>query len=157
MSLPDNIPEEIRPLYQKGLEIYDTVHRIGELIPPEDEHLNMVKDQMSADALTLSSKVAAVAMMDYYDMKMEAATLIRKSARDLMVQNHALEMYGFKEVVYFQLVRDQIEEYRHLFIDWVRTFDPWDYEIDRWGLFNPPGVSPLNHDPDEDLPRDTDS
>jgi len=146
-------PEELQ-LYQKGLEIFDTVHLIADLIPPEDKHLNIVKDQMLGDALILSTKVSGAAVMDMYDLKMESATLIRKAARDLMVQNHALEMYGFKEVDYFQMVRDLIEEFRLLFIDWVKTFDPWDYEIDRWGLFNPPGVSPFDHDPDEDLPRD---
>ena len=95
-------PEELQ-LYQKGLEIFDTVHLIAELIPPEDKHLNIVKDQMLGDALILSTKVSGAAVMDMYDLKMESATLIRKAARDLMVQNHALEMYGFKEVDYFQM------------------------------------------------------
>ncbi|HZL08348.1 MAG TPA: hypothetical protein VFC65_00005 [Prolixibacteraceae bacterium] len=45
-----------------------------------------------------------------------------------------------------------IEEYRLLFIDWVAAFDKWDYIIDRWGLFNPPGVGPFDHDPDDDIP-----
>jgi hypothetical protein len=87
---------------------------------------------------------------------MEAATIIRKAARDLMVQNHALKMFGFKEYRYFDIVRDLIEEYRLLFIDWVAGFDPWDYVIDRWGLFNPPGVGPFDHDPDDDLPESED-
>lgn len=43
------------------------------------------------------------------DLRMENAAIIRKCARDLMV-------------------RQQIEEFRLLFID--------------WGLFNPPGVGP---------------
>ncbi|MDP3643540.1 MAG: hypothetical protein Q8S54_10170 [Bacteroidota bacterium] len=28
------------------------------------------------------------------------------------------------------------------------------YFIDRWGLFNPPGVGPFDHDPDDDIPFD---
>jgi hypothetical protein len=27
-----------------------------------------------------------------------------------------------------------------------------DYIIDRWGLFNPPGVSPFDKDPDDGIP-----
>jgi len=46
----------------------------------------------------------------------------------------------------------KVEEYRLLFIDWVSKFDKWDYVIDRWGLFNPPGVGPFDHDPDDDIP-----
>jgi len=45
-----------------------------------------------------------------------------------------------------------IEEYRLLFIDWVSKFDPWNYITDRWGLFNPPGVDPFDHNPDDDIP-----
>ena len=71
---------------------------------------------------------------------------------DLMIQNHSLKMYGFKDVQYYQIVRDLIEEYRLLFIDWVAGFDKENYIIDRWGLFNPPGVGPFDKDPDDDIP-----
>jgi hypothetical protein len=51
---------------------------------------------------------------------------------------------------------DLIEEYRLLFIDWVAGFDKWNYYIDRWGLFNPPGVGPFDKDPDNDIPFNPD-
>ncbi|XOV95263.1 MAG: hypothetical protein ACFHWX_11250 [Bacteroidota bacterium] len=152
----DHLPLEALPLFNKGMEILDTVQRIADLIPKDNEHLEMVKEQMLDDALVLSTKVSGAAVVDLYDLKMEAAAIIRKAARDLMIQNHALEMLGFEEVAYFQVVRDLIEEYRLLFIDWVNSFDPWDYVIDRWGLFNPPGVGPFDKDPDDDLPEDSD-
>jgi hypothetical protein len=80
------------------------------------------------------------------------AAIIRKAARDLLVQQHSLDMFGFEYVEYYQIERDLIEEYRLLFIDWVAGFDKWDYIIDRWGLFNPPGIGPLDKDPDDDIP-----
>ena len=58
----------------------------------------------------------------------------------------------FEYVEYYQIVRRLIEEYRLLFIDWVAKFHSWDYVIDRWGLFNPPGVGPFDHDPNEGIP-----
>jgi hypothetical protein len=42
-------------------------------------------------------------------------------------------------------------------VDWVAGFDQWNYLIDRWGLFNPPGVTAHDHDPDDDLPFDPDN
>jgi hypothetical protein len=39
-----------------------------------------------------------------------------------------------------------------LFIPWVAGFDKWNYVIDRWGLFNPPGIGPFDKDPDDDIP-----
>ena len=107
---------------------------------------------MISDAAQLTVKVAGASRAELYDLQMEAATIIRKAARDLMVTNHSLEMFGFKDVEYFQIVRDLLKEYRLLFIDWVSSFDPWNYITDRWGLFNPPGVGPFDKDSDDGIP-----
>ncbi len=145
----DFIDPRSLPIYKKGIEIYDLVQQIADLIPEDNQELAFTKSIMLEDAAILSVKVAGANGAGLYDLKMEAAAIIRKAARDLMVQNHSLEMFGFKEVHYFQMVRNLIEEYRLLFIDWVASFDQWDYIIDRWGLFNPPGVGPFDQDPDD--------
>jgi hypothetical protein len=144
-------PEKL-PIYNKGKEIFDMVSKIAALIPENDEYLMDIKGCMLSDAALLTVKVAGAEAGELYDLKMENAAIIRKAARDLMVQQHSLDMFGFEYVEYFQIVRDLIEEYRILFIDWVAGFDKWDYIIDRWGLFNPPGVGPFDKDPDDDLP-----
>ena len=147
----DPKPEKL-PIYQKGKQIFDMVNRIADLIPENNEYLMEVKSQMLCDAAFLSVKVAGAEAGGLYDLKMENAAIIRKAARDLMVQNHSLDAFGFEHVEYYQIVRDLIEEYRLLFIAWVAGFDKWDYIIDRWGLFNPPGVGPFDKDPDDDIP-----
>ena len=144
-------PERL-PIYRKGKEIFDMVNRIAALSPENDEYLNEVKACMLSDAALLTVKVAGDEAAELYDLKMENAAIIRKAARDLMVQQHSLDAFGFEYVEYYQMVRDLIEEYRLLFIDWVAGFDKWDYIIDRWGLFNPPGVGPFDKDPDDDIP-----
>ena len=148
----DNPKPEILPIYQKGKQIFVMVHKIADLIPENNEHLMDIKGQMLSDAALLSVKVAGAEAGGLYDLKMENAAIIRKAARDLMVQNHSLDAFGFEYVEYYQMVRDLIEEYRLLFITWVAGFDKWDYMIDRWGLFNPPGVGPFDKDPDDDIP-----
>jgi hypothetical protein len=140
------------PIFKKAEEIYDVVYQIGQLIPEDNEHLQYIKGQMLGDAMLISAKIAGAEGGDIYDLRMENAAIIRKAARDLMVTNHSLEMFGFEEVEYFNIVRDLIEEFRLLFIDWVAGFDKWNYIIDRWGLFNPPGVGPFDKDPDDDIP-----
>lgn len=148
----DEIDPKDLPIYKKGKEIYEVVNYICDLIPDEDDMLGHVKGVMLEDAMLLTVKVAGATAGQLYDIKMEAAAIIRRAARELMIQNHSLEMFGFEHVEYFQIVRNLLEEYRLLFIDWVAGFDPWDYVIDRWGLFNPPGVGPFDHDPDDDIP-----
>ena len=148
----DEIKYDDLPIYLKGKEIMDVVMRIAALIPEDNEHLQFTKGFMISDAAQLTIKIARAEGAGLYDLKMEAAAIIRKAARDLVVQSHSLKMFGFKEVEYFKIVRELVEEYRLLFIDWVASFDKFDYVIDRWGLFNPPGVGPFDKDPDDDIP-----
>jgi hypothetical protein len=151
----DNIREvEDLPIYKKGMEIFEVVDQICQLIDDDDELLGHVKGIMLEDAMLLTVKVAGAEGGGLYDIRMECAAIIRKAARELMIQNHSLEMFGFEHVEYYQIVRDLIEEYRLLFIDWVAGFDKWDYIVDDWGLFNPPGVGPFDKDPDDDIPFD---
>ncbi len=148
-------PEKLA-IFKKGKEIFDVVKQICDLIPEDNEHLQFVKAQMMEDAMLLTVKIAGAEGGSLYDIRMECAAIIRKAARDLMVSNHSLKMFGFKDYEYFDIVKELIEEYRLLFIDWVTGFDKWNYVIDRWGLFNPPGVGPFDKDPDEDIPFNPD-
>ncbi len=144
-------PEKL-PIYQKGKEILDIVIKIADLIPENDKYLMEIKAMMVSDAAQLTVKVAGAEAAGLYDLKMENAAIIRKAARDLMVQQYALKMFDFEYVEYYKIIRELIEEYRLLFITWVAGFDKWDYVIDRWGLFNPPGVGPFDKDPDDEIP-----
>jgi hypothetical protein len=83
---------------------------------------------------------------------MEIAAIIRKAARELSTYCTGLAMCGYKNTDYLQLLRDEIEEFRVLFAEWVKTFDQWNYLIDSWGLFNPPRIDYDTHDSDDDIP-----
>lgn len=154
-DLGEMLPENL-PIYKKGQEIFNVVKEITDLIPKDNDILQDIKGQMLSDAAMLTVKVAGAEGGDLYDIRMQNAVIIRKAANDLMVQNHSLKAFGFEYVDYFTIVRNLIEEYRLLFIDWVEGFDKWNYIIDRWGLFNPPGVGPHDKDPDDDIPFNPD-
>lgn len=144
------------PLYEKAMEILKIVERLTNLIPEENKVLFDVSRNMYADALQLAPKIAGAEGVDLYDIKMENAAIIRKCAREIYVQCNSFLIFGddFKEAEYLDILRAEIEEFRVLFAEWVKTFDQWDYIIDRWGLFNPPGVNYDDPDPDDDLPFD---
>ncbi|WP_205461967.1 hypothetical protein [Mangrovibacterium lignilyticum] len=154
--MPRDKQTENLPIFKKAEEIYELVSKIVDLIPEDNKELQTVKKEILNDALLLMVKVAGAEAGELYDIKMEAATIIRKAAHNLIIQYHALEMFGFEEVEYYKIVRDLVEEYRLLFIDWVNSFDKQNYVIDRWGLFNPPGVGPFDFDPDDDIPFNPD-
>lgn len=130
---------EKMPIYQKAMEIVELVDSLSALIPEDDPILKEMKGFMMADACLIPAKIAGAEGGDLYDIRMENATLIRKAARELVVQTNGLGIFGFDEKDYFELLRSEMEEFRVLFVDWVNSFDPWNSVGDDWGLFNPPG------------------
>jgi hypothetical protein len=149
-----NLDFRDQPLYQKADEILQMVHRIVDLIPENDEMLKSTGSFMMDDALRIPAKIAGAMGADLYDLQMENAAIIRKSARDIYVSCNHFFVGNFKETEYLYLLRNTIEEFRILFAEWVKTFDQWNYIIDKWGLFNPPGVNYDDKDPDDDIPFD---
>ena len=146
MRNPKNLP-----ILAKAEEIFDLVKTITDLIPEEDELLLSYKSQLLEDAMIIPVKISGAEAVKLYDIKMENAAIIRKAARDLMVAYHGLEMFGFKDVKYYLMVREKIEEFRLLFVDWVTNFNPKHFITDNWGLFNPPGISPDYVQRDDEL------
>lgn len=153
MTGNDDDPDghERLPIYKKAMAIRELVDNILEAAPDGNEMLRGQIDQMHADALMIPAKIAGAEGGNLYDLRMENAAIIRKCARDLVVGLRGLEMFGYDEQPWFDLLRKEMEEFRLLFIDWVAGFDRGNYITDRWGLFNPPGIGPHDPDPDEDV------
>jgi hypothetical protein len=145
-------------IYQKAEQIFQITQGLVQIIPAENEFLQETTVRfMMEDAMTIPTKIAGAEAGDLYDLRMENAAIIRKAARDLYVQAGSLR---FEESIpdkdYILLLRKEINEFRLLFIDWVASFDRWNYIKDDWGLFNPPGVNAHDKDPDEDIPFNSD-
>ncbi|MEN9907061.1 MAG: hypothetical protein RLZZ540_202 [Bacteroidota bacterium] len=146
------------PLYQKAEQIYKITRGLVEIVPADNEFLQETTVRfMLENAMIIPAKIAGAEAVELYDLKMENATIIRKAARELSVHAGSLR---FEEAItdqdYIHLLRKEIEEFRLLFIDWVAGFDIWNYIKDNWGLFNPPGISAHDKDPDDDIPFNPD-
>lgn len=151
------------PIFLKAEEISELVRHIVKSVEKTDikfkragekEMLEHNLSYLMENSMIIPAKIAGAAGVEIYDLKMENAAIIRKAARELIVDARGIQVHGFKDTEYLDLLRKEIEEFRVLFAEWVKTFDPWDYIIDRWGLFNPPGVNYDDHDPDDDIPFD---
>ncbi|WP_223033105.1 hypothetical protein [Hanstruepera marina] len=159
-------PWENLPIFQKAESIRTLIDSIveitmeSEMFFETEEDGKMIDDSINYlvdNSLILPSNIAAAVEEDtLYDIKMENATIIRKAAREILTDLTTLEYYGFKDIEYLDVLRAEMEEFRILFAKWVKTFDPWNYIIDRWGLFNPPGINYDDHDPDNDIPSNDD-
>ncbi len=151
------------PLYIKAEEILELVRHLVNSVENTDiqfkrkgekEMLEHNLDYLMENSMIIPAKIAGAEGVDLYDIKMENAAIIRRAARELILDARSIQMHGFKDTEYLDLLRKEVEEFRILFAEWVKTFDPWDYINDRWGLFNPPGINYDDHDPDDDIPFD---
>ncbi|MNE38901.1 hypothetical protein D3C87_1004550 [compost metagenome] len=142
------------PIFQKAEQILKLTEGLVHIIPAENEFLQeTIVRFMLENAMIIPAKIAGAEAGDLYDLRMENAAIIRKAARELYVQAGSLRYEdGITDTDYIYLLRNTIEEFRFLFIDWVASFDVWNYIRDSWGLFNPPGVNAHDKDPDEDIP-----
>uniref|UniRef100_UPI00404A0148 hypothetical protein n=1 Tax=Flavobacterium sp. TaxID=239 RepID=UPI00404A0148 len=138
------------PLLQKAFEIVQLTIGLEKIIPEDNEFLQASKGFMLENAYMLPTKIAGAEAVDFYDLRMEYATIIRKAARELFVQAGSLR---FEKDInandYILLLRNTIDDFRILFIGWVQTFNQNEYIPDAWGLFNPPGVSPEDYFKDD--------
>tara|TARA_R110002050_G_scaffold300018_1_gene467335 strand:- start:12778 stop:13260 length:483 start_codon:yes stop_codon:yes gene_type:complete len=150
------------PIFIKAIELENIVAHIVKAVEKTDinfetnieaEMIQHNLDYLRKNAMIIPAKIAGVANDEMlYDLRMENAALIRKAAREIITDARGLEMHGYKDKEYLDLLRHTVDEFRVLFAEWVKTFDPWNYIIDRWGLFNPPGINYNDHDPDDDIP-----
>lgn len=155
------------PIFQKAETIRTLVDSIVEITMEADMDFATEEDGKMIDnsinylvdnSLTIPAKIAGASDENVlYDLKMENATIIRKAAREILTDLLTLEHFGFKDTEYLEVLRNELEEFRILFAEWVKSFDPWNYIIDRWGLFNPPGINYDDHDPDDDIPLNDDN
>ncbi len=152
------------PVFIQAEVILKLVERIVDCIPKEDSNASSEYEHalfdhhtssMIENALIIPAKIAGIHGVELYDIKMENAVIIRKAAQEIIINLRGLQIAGFKEVEYLELLRREIEILRPLFAEWVKTFNPYNYIIDRWGLFNPPGVDYNDRTPEDDLPYDS--
>lgn len=145
------------PLMQKAMELVQLTIALEKLIPDDKEYLQTTSRFMLENAFLIPAKIAGAEGVGLYDLQMENAAIIRKAARELSVQAGSLRFEkNINSNDYILLVRNAIDDFRLLFIEWVKTFDSNNYIPDAWGLFNPPGVFPEDfYKDDNGLPYDS--
>lgn len=124
------------PLMKKAWEIYRLTKTITETVKEGGDYAALNEHlcgQMLGDAMILPVKIAGAEGGDLYSLRMENAVLIKIHARSLLVSTNWLRTQQLTPPEYIKLLRDAIDEFRLLFVDWVKTFDKTDDIPDDWG------------------------
>jgi hypothetical protein len=122
------------PIYRKAIQIGEiTKHLVDTFDEKKDQF--MLREQMMVDAYTLGAKVAGAECGDLYSIRMENAVIIKRHANELLAATSMCSHENLAGSEYLQLLRDEIEEFRKLFVEWIGTFDRSNDVEDDWGLW----------------------
>ncbi|MFN8357512.1 MAG: hypothetical protein U0Y10_23845 [Spirosomataceae bacterium] len=122
------------PIMKKAEEIFDLTHAICESMSDDDPMSEMTKGLMMENAMILAPKIAGAEGGDLYPLRMENAVLIRINAKQLLTQCTSCEIFELANFEYIELLRNALEDFRLLFIEWTNSFDKTNVIVDdEWG------------------------
>lgn len=121
------------PLMRKAKDIVGLTHAlVGSL---DEARKELYGGLMMENATIMSAKFAATEALEDYVAKMENATIMKVNAKSLKAMTYQLAVESTHAEEHLQLLRDAIEDYRKLFIEWVKGFDSSEKYDDGWGIF----------------------
>ena len=121
------------PVYQKAQELFDLADVISESLKESDKKDHLAREMMS-NAMLIQAKIAGAEGAGLYSIRMENAVLIKLAVRDMFNAVVFSSMAKLNEQDYADLMREKVEEFRLVFVDWIRGFDKT-YDIpDNWAI-----------------------
>lgn len=119
-------------LYNQARSVYKYAALFCETL--EGEMAEMTANLIMQNALMLCPKIIGAEGADMYILRMENASIIRTNCRELETQVRAADMFQICTPEYRDIVLNEIETLRLLFIEWVKCFEKDEFEDD-WGLY----------------------
>ena len=137
---PNPTLDACKAMYTKWNEIIIMLNgALGEL--DEDEpgqhdamFLRERKGMILGDAFEVGAKIRSSEAAGIYILRMENAAIIRKNAQYIKTAMLGMSVEDEIEDNYCRVIRDEIDNFRELFKQWIATFKKDEFE-DEWGLF----------------------
>jgi hypothetical protein len=104
---------------------------IADSIDDDKDELKM-KELMMSNAYLIPAKISGAEAIELANLKHENAVIVRISARELLAQTSMLKELKLVDKNYLKLLRDEIEEFRVMYLEWIKTFDQFEDIDDGW-------------------------
>lgn len=121
------------PVFKKAWMIGELTRRLVESFDEEKDLLH-VGEQMIGNAYMLGAKICGAESADLYTLRMENAVIIKTSARELLAETSLCKAEKLADPKHLQLLRDELDEFRKLFNEWIKNFDPLNDITDDWAI-----------------------
>jgi len=94
----------------------------------------MIGELMLENAHIIPAKIANAEGGDLYTHRMDMATLIKLSARELGNQLNLVRHLNLIDKDYVKLLHDELDDFREMFLAWVSGFDHTNDVSDDWSF-----------------------
>ena len=132
-------------LFKKAISILNLTQSLSDILPDNDK-ADITKELMLHNAMTTPKKVkAAIEVDEIYSMVMEQAVLIKINMVELRIDLWACVALHGVDLKYVEVLKNEIEEFRKIFVKWVANFEKESDFPDEWHLFNNPSDFPDNN------------
>ena len=123
------------PLYLKANEIFNTVRTMSETFGEEEREMYI--NTLLESAMVLAPKFAGAIASESWLASMQNASIMRYHAQYIHSSTSMLDEVTEMPKEYVKVLRNEMEEFRGLFIEWIKTFDELEHDDpeDEWGLF----------------------
>ncbi len=125
------------PLFKQAKEASHTLRALLESSNQSGEEMESFTESLSGAMMIMTAKLYAALGSDSYLVCMQNASIIRNEAEYLRLSSHMLNFSENYDKAYVSVLREEMEKFRRLFIDWakeIRAMDKGGVE-DEWGLF----------------------
>ncbi|MEP7142858.1 MAG: hypothetical protein ABI707_08310 [Ferruginibacter sp.] len=134
-------------LFKKAIDILNLTETICDVLP-DDEHAEITRRLMLENAMIIPAKIkGALGVDEVYSIVMESAVIIKVNICQLKAQLWACNAIHDIEEKYLDVLKDEIEVFKKIFIQWVSSFDKENDLPDEWHLFNDPATFPDDDEP----------
>ncbi len=118
-------------------ELSNTIKVLLESVDSNYDFINSQKEIIQQSLLIIKAKLYSALRSDSYLVCMQNAAIIRYHAEYLKTSYHTLNDTGLFNTSYVKVFRNEMEEFRELFIVWINDIKQMDREgiEDEWGLF----------------------
>lgn len=121
------------PVFKKADEILELAEVIAEALKEDDKKEHLAAEIVS-NAMLIQVKIAGAEGGNLYSLRMQNAVLIKIAVQDMFNAIVFSSMVKINEEDYVELMRDKIEEFRLIFVDWIRSFDKSNDIPDNWAI-----------------------
>jgi len=120
-------------IFHKGMEIVELTNAIVDCFNDHTEG-KMIGELMLENAHIIPAKIANAEGGDLYTHRMDMATLIKLSARELGNQLNLVRHLNLIDKDYVKLLHDELDDFREMFLAWVSGFDHTNDVSDDWSF-----------------------